>query len=163
MLTISAHKTAHSSSTPSTLPHHPYIDIFPHSPQPLPASQTSPSPKPLHQSPQPHRNAQVPRSPPRHRKQILGTKHRPDKQMRPQRRATRHYARQHDAREKREQRHMVSPQRTTPHFLRRRCIRLRLLMQKRVLLLDPAPRRLVFLLCLLGALPCGGPFFVAEE
>lgn len=83
--------------------------------------------------------------------------------MRPQRRTTRHDARQHHAREKREQRHMVSPQRTTPHFLRRRCVRLRLLVQKCVLLLDPAPRRLVFLLCLLGTLLCGAPFVVVEE
>lgn len=58
---------------------------------------------------------------------------------------------------------MISPQRTTPHFFCRRCVLLRLLMQERVFLLDPAPLRLIFLLRLLGTFLCGVPFAVVEE
>lgn len=84
--------------------------------------------------------------------------------MRAQRRATRHDASQHDARKERETRHVICPHRTFPRFpLRRGGVRLSLLGQEGVFLLDPAPLLPICLRGFLRVLFCGGPFVVVEE
>lgn len=64
-------------------------------------SLSSPRPDPPHHPTQSHRNPEMPRNPPSHRKQKLRTKYGPDEQMLPQRRTSRHNAAQHESRPER--------------------------------------------------------------
>lgn len=84
----------------------------------------------------------MPRHTPSHRKQILGTKHRPNEQMCPKRRTRRHDTRKHNPSEQRQQRDMAYPNilailRTLSFDLW-----LRQIAKMRMFGLDPAPLRL---------------------
>lgn len=68
-----------------------------------------PTANPPDHAPNAHRNPQMPRNAPRHGVQKLGAKHRPDKEMLPQQRTSRHDAREHRARPKRQEGYMRHP------------------------------------------------------
>lgn len=84
----------------------------------------------------------MPRHSPRHRKQIFGAKHGPDEQVRSQRRACRHDAREHDTRKQRQKRDVAGPSCLfrLPRSYAFNC-RLRERLQMCVLGFDPAPFR----------------------